>query len=182
MTSNILASFAEFEADIRQERQRDGIEKAKPRGVYKGRPATVDGAKVRELRAGGMKPDAIARELKSAASPSIGRSPDFALDLDDASPARPVRRVFRPAQIKTTPYGTRRGVCPRRGRRPPHCAILIFLMLRLRSDGTLTNTLPNALDRAPARCGGVEFSLDEYTSLDRTLRHGRLQSEFAHVR
>ncbi|WP_309659720.1 MULTISPECIES: recombinase family protein [unclassified Sphingomonas] len=34
---NILANFAEFELDIRRERQKDGIEKAKASGVYKGR-------------------------------------------------------------------------------------------------------------------------------------------------
>lgn len=32
----VLASIAEFEADIRRERQREGIERAKAAGVYKG--------------------------------------------------------------------------------------------------------------------------------------------------
>jgi DNA invertase Pin-like site-specific DNA recombinase len=35
---NILASVAEFEVDLMKERQREGIEQAKKRGVYKGRP------------------------------------------------------------------------------------------------------------------------------------------------
>jgi DNA invertase Pin-like site-specific DNA recombinase len=38
----ILGAVAEFENDIRRERQRDGIEKAKERGVYRGRPASID--------------------------------------------------------------------------------------------------------------------------------------------
>jgi DNA invertase Pin-like site-specific DNA recombinase len=39
---NMLAAFAEFENDLRRERQRDGIEKARAAGVYKGRPPTYD--------------------------------------------------------------------------------------------------------------------------------------------
>jgi DNA invertase Pin-like site-specific DNA recombinase len=39
---NMLAAFAEFENDLRRERQRDGIEKAKVAGVYKGRPPMID--------------------------------------------------------------------------------------------------------------------------------------------
>ena len=34
----ILGAVAEFETDIRKERQREGIERAKGDGVYKGRP------------------------------------------------------------------------------------------------------------------------------------------------
>lgn len=36
----MLSAVAEFEADISKERQREGIEEAKARGVYQGRPAT----------------------------------------------------------------------------------------------------------------------------------------------
>lgn len=60
---NILASFSEFEADIRSERQRDGIENAKARGVYQGRPASIDPAEVRRLKASGLGATQIAREL-----------------------------------------------------------------------------------------------------------------------
>ena len=63
---NILASFAEFEADIRKERQRDGIEKAKERGAYKGRPPKMDKDRIRELHAEGVRPVDIARQLKIA--------------------------------------------------------------------------------------------------------------------
>lgn len=45
-------------------RQRRGIEAAKLRGdVYKGRPATIDPEKVKELHASGMRPTQIARSL-----------------------------------------------------------------------------------------------------------------------
>lgn len=60
---NILASFAEFEADIRSERQRDGIEKAKAKGVYKGRPKSIDPAEVRQLHSTGLGPTEIAKKL-----------------------------------------------------------------------------------------------------------------------
>jgi DNA invertase Pin-like site-specific DNA recombinase len=60
---NILASFAEFEADIRKERQADGIAKAKAAGVYQGRPATIDAGEVAKLKAEGIGPAEIARRL-----------------------------------------------------------------------------------------------------------------------
>ena len=53
LTLAILGAVAEFENDIRRERQRDGIERAKQRGVCKGRPATIDAAVIRCLLAGG---------------------------------------------------------------------------------------------------------------------------------
>ncbi len=45
-------------------RQRRGIEAAKLRNVYKGRPATIDPAKVKELRQSGMGPSEIAKTLR----------------------------------------------------------------------------------------------------------------------
>lgn len=59
----VLASIAEFEADIRRERQREGIEKAKAAGVYKGRKPSVDGQAVRDLRSKGMGGSEIAKQL-----------------------------------------------------------------------------------------------------------------------
>jgi DNA invertase Pin-like site-specific DNA recombinase len=49
---------------LRRERQPEGIAKAKAAGVYKGRPASIDAARVRELKAQGMSPTAIAKALK----------------------------------------------------------------------------------------------------------------------
>lgn len=65
---HMLAAFAEFEADLRRDRQMEGIERAKAEGRYRGRPTSVDPAEVRRLAAEGMKPAHIARSLK------IGRS------------------------------------------------------------------------------------------------------------
>ena len=43
---NILASFAQFERDMIKERQAEGIEKAKAKGVYKGKPRKVKDNKI----------------------------------------------------------------------------------------------------------------------------------------
>jgi DNA invertase Pin-like site-specific DNA recombinase len=60
----MLAAIAEFETDIRRERQREGIERAKAAGVYKGRKPSVDTDAVRELRDQGVSPSAIAKQLR----------------------------------------------------------------------------------------------------------------------
>jgi hypothetical protein len=65
---NAGGRFAEFETNLRRERQLEGIAKAKAAGVYKGRPASIDAAKVRELKAQGLGPSQIAKAL------NIGRA------------------------------------------------------------------------------------------------------------
>lgn len=59
----ILAAVAEFELDIRQERQREGIENAKTKGVYQGRKASIDRKAVNQLRTDGLTARAIAVRL-----------------------------------------------------------------------------------------------------------------------
>ena len=65
---DMLGVFAEFETNLRRERQLEGIAKAKADGVYKGRKPSIDVARVRALRAAGKGPAAIAKELKMARS------------------------------------------------------------------------------------------------------------------
>lgn len=60
---NMLGAFAEFEADLRRERQREGIDKAKANGIYKGRKPTVPVDEVRKLKAEGVAPTEIAKRL-----------------------------------------------------------------------------------------------------------------------
>ena len=74
---DMLGVFAEFETNLRKERQLEGIAKAKERGVYKGRPASIDPVKVRELKAQGMRPVDIAKFL------GIGRASVY-LALEEA--------------------------------------------------------------------------------------------------
>src|ERR1700676_1316591 len=61
---DMLGVFAEFETNLRRERQLEGIAKAKAAGVYKGRPASIDATKVREMKAEGMGASEIAKALK----------------------------------------------------------------------------------------------------------------------
>lgn len=65
---DMLGAFAEFETNLRRERQLEGIAAAKARGVYKGRPATIDAAEVGRLKAEGLGATEIAGKL------GIGRS------------------------------------------------------------------------------------------------------------
>jgi DNA invertase Pin-like site-specific DNA recombinase len=65
---DMLGVFAEFETNLRRERQLEGIAQAKARGIYKGRKPSIDVAKVKAMRASGMGPAAIAKQLKMARS------------------------------------------------------------------------------------------------------------------
>jgi len=60
---DMLGVFAEFETNLRRERQMEGIAKAKERGVYKGRKPSVDKTKIIELHKSGMGATAITKEL-----------------------------------------------------------------------------------------------------------------------
>jgi DNA invertase Pin-like site-specific DNA recombinase len=60
----IFAGFAEWERERIRQRQSEGIARAKAKGIYKGRPPSIDRARVLELKAAGMGPAAIARELR----------------------------------------------------------------------------------------------------------------------
>ena len=61
---DMLGVFAEFETNLRRERQLEGIAAAKARGVYKGRKPRVDAIEVRRLhQEEKLGPAAIARQL-----------------------------------------------------------------------------------------------------------------------
>lgn len=64
---DMLGVFAEFETNLRKERQLEGIARAKANGVYKGGKKRVNDDDVRELLKT-MGPAAVARELKIARS------------------------------------------------------------------------------------------------------------------
>src|ERR1700688_1245273 len=61
---DMLGVFAEFETNLRKERQLEGIAKAKAAGVYKGRKPSVPVDKVRALKQEGNGPSTIAKALK----------------------------------------------------------------------------------------------------------------------
>jgi DNA invertase Pin-like site-specific DNA recombinase len=61
---DMLGVFAEFETNLRKERQAEGIAKAKAAGIYKGRPPSIDVTKVRDLKKKGLGASEIAKALK----------------------------------------------------------------------------------------------------------------------
>jgi DNA invertase Pin-like site-specific DNA recombinase len=50
---DMLGVFAEFETNLRRERQLEGIAKAKAEGVYKGRRASIDAVQMRAMKSQG---------------------------------------------------------------------------------------------------------------------------------
>jgi DNA invertase Pin-like site-specific DNA recombinase len=64
MVLTVLGMVAEMELGFIEARQREGIEQAKAKGVYRGRKATIDPEAVRELVADGIGASEIARRLK----------------------------------------------------------------------------------------------------------------------
>lgn len=64
MVLTVLGMVAEMELTFIKERQRAGIEAAKAKGVYKGRPVTLDHRRVLELHREGHGPTAIAKAMK----------------------------------------------------------------------------------------------------------------------
>ncbi len=63
----ILAGVATWEREIMLERQREGIAKAKAAGKYKGRPQSVDRARLKQLLTQ-MGPAAVAKTMGIARS------------------------------------------------------------------------------------------------------------------
>ena len=60
---DMLGVFAEFETNLRRERQMEGIAKAKEAGVYRGRKPSIDVDQVRLLKVEGLGPTEIAKRL-----------------------------------------------------------------------------------------------------------------------
>jgi DNA invertase Pin-like site-specific DNA recombinase len=61
---DMLGVFAEFETNLRRERQLEGIAAAKARGVYRGRKPSIDPTEIQRLRAEEhLGASAIARRL-----------------------------------------------------------------------------------------------------------------------
>jgi len=75
----MLGVFAEFETNLRRERQMEGIQAAKARGVYKGRPRSIDVSEVRRLLDEGLGASAVAKHLR------IGRASVYRLARGEPS-------------------------------------------------------------------------------------------------
>jgi DNA invertase Pin-like site-specific DNA recombinase len=59
----MLAVFAQFETDVRRERQAEGIARAKKAGVYTGGKPRIDRRRIKELVSDGNGPAAVARAM-----------------------------------------------------------------------------------------------------------------------
>ena len=64
----MLGMVAEMELGFMKERQHAGIDAAKAKGVYKGRPASLDHARIKELHAAGIGATEIAAQMDCARS------------------------------------------------------------------------------------------------------------------
>jgi DNA invertase Pin-like site-specific DNA recombinase len=91
---NMLGTFAEFETDIRRERQMEGIAKAKAAGIYKGRPPSIDPAVVKRLKEEGARPSDIAKEL------GIGRASVYRVLREEPSTPTPRHRTRTPSRSR----------------------------------------------------------------------------------
>ena len=65
---NMLGAIAEFENDLRRERQAEGIAKAKNEGRYKGRPVSIDAVAILAAKQSGDAPSQIAKRFEIARS------------------------------------------------------------------------------------------------------------------
>lgn len=63
MLLTFMAGVAQFERGRIRERQREGIEKAKAKGIYRGKKRKITAELVRPLKAEGLGPAAIAKRL-----------------------------------------------------------------------------------------------------------------------
>ena len=70
---DMLGTFAEFETNLRRERQQEGIDAAKARGVYKGRPRSISAEEVKRLLKDGVGASEVAKRL------GIGRASVYRL-------------------------------------------------------------------------------------------------------
>ena len=60
---DMLGVFAEFETNLRHERQMEGIKIAKEKGKFKGKQASIDVNRINTLRDEGINPTEIARQM-----------------------------------------------------------------------------------------------------------------------
>ena len=74
---DMLGVFAEFETNLRRERQMEGINAAKARGVYKGRPRSISSEDVKRLLNDGVGASEVAKRL------GIGRASVYRLAAEE---------------------------------------------------------------------------------------------------
>lgn len=81
---DMLSVFAEFETNLRRERQAEGIAKAKQAGKYRGRKKVIDYTKVVQLHENGVGASQIAKQLGISRASVYRYLPKF-MDLQKSS-------------------------------------------------------------------------------------------------
>lgn len=92
---DMLGVFAEFETNLRRERQAEGIAKAKRNGAYAGGKRRIDRVRVRLLAASGHGPSEIGRQL------GISRRQVYRILEEAGSPVKP--RQTRKIRARSSP-------------------------------------------------------------------------------
>jgi hypothetical protein len=87
LVPTVLGMVAEMELGFIKDRQRAGIEAARAKGVYKGRPVTFDHAKIVALRKGGWEPRRWLRPWDASGGTSTRPSRRRGLPRRPSSPA-----------------------------------------------------------------------------------------------
>ena len=104
---DMLGVFAEFETNLRRERQMEGIAKAKADGVYKGRKSSINANAIKELKAQGLGATEIAKRL------GIGRASVYRI-IDGESPGTRLNETPSKRQVPRGGDDDRRNDEPRR--------------------------------------------------------------------
>lgn len=79
---DMLGVFAEFETNLRRERQAEGIASAKQRGVYRGRKPKIDLEAIQAKLIEGCSPTEIAREMGISRGTVYKAKAQMTLDLN----------------------------------------------------------------------------------------------------
>jgi len=80
---DMLGVFAEFETNLRRERQAEGIKAAKGKGVYRGRTPKIDMASIQAKLIEGRSPTEIAREMAVSRGTVYKAKAQMALEHDN---------------------------------------------------------------------------------------------------
>ena len=97
---DMLGVFAEFEINLRRERQTEGVAAAEQRGAYRGRPPRIDMEAIKHRLAPSLSPTQIAASSESPAGPSTRPRPTCQTAREEVDRVR-----FRATQRRHRPRG-----------------------------------------------------------------------------
>ena len=86
---DMLGVFAEFETNLRRERQAEGIKAAKGKGVYRGRTPKIDMSAIQAKLTEGCSPTEISREMRVSRGTVYKAKAQMALEHDSTEAEAP---------------------------------------------------------------------------------------------